>query len=68
VIEQVLKFPKWQEPLQQLILNFNAPGFSERAQQMHQSLQSRLHTMTTADMVERQALEDALHTIDVLAA
>jgi len=66
--EQVLKFPQWQQPLQQLILDFSAPDFSERARQMHKTLESRLRIMTTADIEERQALVDALHTIDAFAA
>ena len=66
--ELVLKFPQWQEPLQQLILNFSAPGFSERARQMHQTLESRLRIVKPADLEERQALVDALHTIDAFAA
>jgi hypothetical protein len=66
--EEVLKFPKWQEPLQQLILNFRAPDFSDRARQMHKTLESRLRIMTPADMEERQALVDALHAIDTFEA
>ena len=66
--EQVLKFPLWQEPLQQLILNSSAPDFSERARQLHQTLESRLRIMTPADLEERKALVDALHTIENLTA
>jgi hypothetical protein len=64
--EQVLKFPLWQEPLQQLILHPSGPDFSQRARQLHQTLESRLRIMTVADLEERQALVDALHTIENL--
>jgi len=66
--EQVLKFPKWQEPLQQLIQDLRAPDFSKRARQLRQTLESRLRIMTAADFEERQALVDALHTMENLAA
>jgi len=66
--EQVLKFPQWQKPLQQLILDFSTPDFQDRALQMQQTLESRLRIMSTADLEEQQALVDALHTIDAIPA
>jgi len=66
--EQVLKFPQWQKPLQELLVHLQETDAAGRISTLENAIRSRLRIMTPADGEERQALEDALSTLTVVAA
>jgi hypothetical protein len=66
--EQVLKFPQWQKPLQELLVHLQETDIASRIAAVENTIRSRLRIMTPADREERQALEDALSTLTVVTA
>jgi len=65
--DEVLRYPSWQKYVQEILKNL-PPDSAERVQRMRLTLEARLRIMTTADLEERRALEDALEALQVLKA
>src|SRR5262249_10683439 len=69
MIQQLSNYLSWRQCLRELLMNCQAPDFAKRLQALRESLSSRLRIMTTADLEERRAIEDALPGLrDVEAA
>ena len=68
MIQQVSMYLSWRQSLQELLVNCQAPDFAKRLQALRESLSSRLRIMTTADLEERRAIEDALQGLRLLEA
>jgi hypothetical protein len=66
--EQALKYPEWQEPLRQALLELDKDRLKARIATAEMAVFNRLQTLTqgTYHPAERQALEDALATLRVL--
>ena len=65
---QALKYPEWQEPLQQALLELDTDKLKARIASAEIAIFSRLQALTRGPYhpAERQALEDALATLRVL--
>jgi hypothetical protein len=63
-----LKYPHWQLPVRDAILEFNAQRLSAKVRSAERVIQQRLHALAseTHDFQERQALRDALATLEIL--
>ena len=68
MIRQLSNYLSWRQSLRELLMNCQAPDFAKRLQALRESLSSRLRIMTTADLEERRAIEDALQGLSVLEA
>jgi len=69
-MEIQLKYPQWQQPLQDAILAIQQPHYLEKLDSAKNAILERLLVLATtnSDQDERQALADALKTIQVLKA
>jgi hypothetical protein len=58
----ILKYPEWQIPLQEVILEFNLDHLPKRIQQVEMLIFERLQQLQHSNngMGERQAINDAL--------
>ena len=67
-METQLKYPQWQEPLQDVILEICRPDFSTKLDSAKGAILKRflLWTNTNSAADEREALRDALATIRTL--
>jgi hypothetical protein len=67
-MEIQLKYPQWQQPLQDAILAIQQPQYLEKLDNAKNAILERLLVLATtnSDQDERQALADALKTIQVL--
>ena len=63
-----LKYPEWQVPLDEAILEFDSARLPVKIQSAEKVIHDRLHELAseTHDFRERQALMDALSTLEVL--
>ncbi len=63
-----LKFPEWQSPLQELILEFDSAKLPEKVQKVEAILTDRLYRLSqTGDgHLEREAIQDALNILRVI--
>jgi hypothetical protein len=63
-----LKYPEWQEALDEAVLEFDSERLSVKVQSAEKVIRDRLHKLAseTNDFRERQALTDALATLEVL--
>ena len=63
-----LKYPQWQLSVREAILEFNAQRLPVKVRSAERAIQGRLHALTsgTHDSQERQALRDALATLEIL--
>jgi hypothetical protein len=66
--EEELKFPEWQKPLQDLILEVNPERWHEKVQNVKTLIAERQQQLDRASdgHVEREALHDALTILRVL--
>ena len=66
--EEELKFPKWQRPLQDLILEFDREKLREKIKKVEALISERYQQLgeTSEGRAERDALSDALSVIRVL--
>ena len=66
--EEELRFPEWQKPLQDLILEFDRERLLEKVKKVDAMITKRQHQLTLSSdgHVEREALSDALTIIRVL--
>jgi len=71
--EDQLKFPQWQEPLRQAILEHDPALAAEKTEQIERMLRERLGRLRATDadgdgslLAEEQALIDALNVIRIL--
>jgi hypothetical protein len=66
--EQELKYPKWQAPLQEAILEFDREKLIEKIQKVETVVFERLQELSSDSdhHGERQAIADALSTMRVL--
>jgi hypothetical protein len=67
-ISEELKYPPWQAPFREAILECNPQRLCEKVRAAEKAIHDRLHELTNEsyDFCERQALIDALATIEVL--
>ena len=66
--DEELKFPEWQAPLQDLILEFDRDKLAEKIQKVENLIfqrQQQLHQMSDGH-AEREAIQDALNIIRVI--
>ena len=63
-----LKFPEWQAPLQELILEFDKTKLPEKAQKLEAILTDRLYQLSGSSdgHTEREAIQDALNILRVI--
>jgi hypothetical protein len=63
-----LEYPTWQVPLWDAILEFDAQRLPAKVQKAEKAIRDRLHELGTAanNPRERQALTDALATLEIL--
>lgn len=63
-----LKFPDWQAPLQELILEFDSAKLPEKVQKVEAILTGRLHKLSRNSVghLEREAIQDALNILRVI--
>jgi hypothetical protein len=63
-----LKYPKWQEPLQEAILEFNREKLAEKLEKVESLVLKRFQQLRqgTDGASEREALDDALKTMRIL--
>jgi hypothetical protein len=63
-----LEYPQWQAPLWDAILEFDPQRLSAKVQKAEKAIRDRLHELATSavDLHERQALTDALATLEIL--
>jgi hypothetical protein len=63
-----LKFPDWQEPLQELILEFDGARLPEKVQRVEALISERLKQLTLSSdgHVEREAIQDALNILRII--
>lgn len=64
--EVLFKYPEWEKPLQEFILEQRVPDLEGRAAGLRVLLRTRLQAMKPSDGDEFQALKDAVHILDVL--
>ena len=66
--EEELKFPEWQKPLQNAILEFNRERLLERVQKVKTLIVERQQQLARSSdgHLEREALDDGLSLIRVL--
>jgi hypothetical protein len=62
------KYPQWQVPLREAVLEFDVERLSIKVQTADKAIRDRLHELTsdTFDFQEQQALKDALATLEIL--
>jgi hypothetical protein len=67
-LSEDLKYPQWQMPLREAILEFDAERLSNKVQAAEKAIDTRLRGLTAEnhDFQERQALKDALATLEIL--
>ena len=67
-MSDLLKYPQWQLSVREAILEFNAQRLSAKVRSAERAIQDRLHALAseTHDFHERQALRDALATLEIL--
>jgi hypothetical protein len=65
---ELLKYPQWQAPLREAILEFDAQSLRAKVQRAEQAIHDRLHALASEnrDFRERQALRDGLATLEIL--
>ncbi len=64
-----LKFPEWQLPLQELILEFDRPTLHQKMQRVEALIYDRLqqlHNGSDGHTAEREALNDAISLLRVI--
>jgi hypothetical protein len=63
-----LKFPEWQAPLQELILEFDSAKLPEKVQKVETVLMDRLYKLSRNGdgHLEREAIQDALNILRVI--
>lgn len=63
-----LRFPEWQTPLQEVILEFNREKLPGKIQNMEQALNERLRQLSMASdgLEERTAISDALSLLRII--
>jgi hypothetical protein len=66
--DKKLKFPEWQAPFQELILEFDREKLPEKIQQVETLIVTRLQELSSYSNYhsERQAIADALFTLRLL--
>jgi len=69
-VDSELKYPNWQAPLREAVLEFDREKLAERIQKLKGLIFDRLEAMSseTDHQDERQALADAISTLRVLKA
>jgi hypothetical protein len=67
-MSEPLRYPLWQEPLRDAILEFDTQRLSVKVHRAEQAICDRLHELTpeTLDFHEQEALKDALATLEIL--
>ena len=67
VLDQ-LKYPQWQQLRREAILEFDFDRLPAKVQRAEKAIHDRLYELTveTHDFHERQALKDALATLEIL--
>jgi hypothetical protein len=66
-MSEPLKYPKWQTPLVDAILEFNSERLSEKVLKLDRVIHNRLDAVSGShDFREREALTDALATLEIL--
>jgi hypothetical protein len=63
-----LKFPEWQAPLQEVVLEFDGAKLPEKVQKVEAILRDRLYELSrnSDDHLEREAIQDALNILRVI--
>ena len=62
-----LRYPQWQQPLQDAISRVRSPNFIENLEEIETVLLKRLHLLTGSGRLgEQQALTEALSSIRIL--
>ena len=66
--DEELKFPEWQGPLQDLILEFDRQKLAEKIQEVETLIFKRQQRLSQAvgSQAEREALHDALNILRVI--
>lgn len=63
-----LRYPEWQKPLQELILEFDRDKFPEKVQQVESQIFERLQQLRGGNdgHIELQAINDALGVLRII--
>jgi hypothetical protein len=64
----ILKYPEWQEPLREALLELDKNKLKQRVAAAETAIFNKLQAISrsTDDQAERQAIDDALQTLRVL--
>jgi hypothetical protein len=66
-MKRELRYPQWQQPLQNAISRVRSPNFVENLEEIEATLLKRLHLLTGSGRLgEQHALTEALSTIRIL--
>jgi hypothetical protein len=66
-MSELLKYPQWQKPLMEAILEFDPERLSLKVRTLEKAMHARFDTLSGShDSRERQALADGLATLDML--
>jgi hypothetical protein len=68
VNEEELKYPEWQTPLQELILEFDSTKLPEKVQKVETLISERLQQLPRGNEghIETQAINDALALLRII--
>jgi hypothetical protein len=67
-MSQELKYPQWQQPLQEALIEFDPQKMRVKMQKAEAAIHDRLHALVDSDQLveEREALSDGLSTLRTL--
>ena len=66
-MSELLRYPQWQKPLLEAILEFDAKRLSVKVQDLEKVMHDRLNALSGShDFLEREALTDGLATLKIL--
>jgi hypothetical protein len=65
-MSEELKYPQWQEPLQEALIEFDPQKMRVKMQKAEAAIHDRLQAVAESDQEEREALSDGLATLHTL--